>query len=127
MNKKITYLYLLNQENKKDTKVCGYDSEGNKVYFPSNEHCPINYIEFTSSSTLSLNGDYLWTTKQINDNTYTNDYVEGKILVHLRMGIDKLMGEINSYNDICYFQLEIIIVRVIITIMDMIMINMVMN
>ena len=111
MNKKITYTYLMNirQNKNNNKKVCGKDSKGNNLYFPSNEHCPINYIEFTSNENPSLPNynNYEWTTKQINSNTYmhyTNDYIEGEILVHLRMSTFKPMGDTESYNDICYLQ-----------------------
>ena len=110
MNKKITYTYLMNiRENKNINKVCGKDSKGNNLYFPSNEHCPINYIEFTSNEYPSLPNyeEYKWTTKSIDSNTYmhyTNDYIEGEILVHLRMSTFKPMGDTESYNDICYLQ-----------------------
>ena len=35
---------------------------------------------------------------------YTNDYIEGQILVHIRMSTFKPMSDTNSYNDICYLQ-----------------------
>ena len=109
MNKKITYPYLLSYYDKNDRKICGKDSVGNYIYFPENEHCPINYIEFTSNEYPSLPNyeEYKWTTKSIDSNTYmhyTNDYIEGQILVHIRMSTFKPMSDTNSYNDICYLQ-----------------------
>ena len=52
MNKKYTYPNILNNEKK--GKYCGHDSNGNKLYFPLNVECPINYIEFTHSQSPSL-------------------------------------------------------------------------
>jgi hypothetical protein len=67
MNSDFTYPKLFSTYDKKtkDRKLCGLDSNGNKIYFPSNEYCPINYIEFTSSPKPSLKEDYKWITKHI--------------------------------------------------------------
>ena len=102
MNKKYTYPNILNNEKK--GKYCGYDSNGNKLYFPLNVECPINYIEFTQSKSPSLK-EYNFKTFQINQNTYmhyTNEYLEGKILIDLRISNLKPFGDIESDNNICY-------------------------
>ena len=106
MNSYLTYPKIFSLYNKNETKVCGKDSNGNDLYFPLNEYCPINYIEFTSSPKPSLEGNnYNWTSKKIDSETYmhyTNNKTDGKILVHLRVSTLKPMADSNSYNEICY-------------------------
>ena len=107
MNSDFTYpkLFSIYDKKNKDRKLCGLDSNGNKIYFPLNEYCPINYIEFTSSPKPSLKEDYKWITKQLDSNTYihyTHDKTDGEILVHFRVSVHKPMADINSYNEICY-------------------------
>ena len=107
MNSYLIYPKIFSKYNKYDkneAKICGKDSKGNDLYFPSNEYCPINDIKITSSSE-PPNNDFNWTSKQIDSSTYmhyTNDNNKGEILVHLRISISKPMADINSYNEICY-------------------------
>ena len=64
-------------------KECGIDSFGNKLYYPSEEECPINYIEFSKNENPYLNNINIKTLK-FNDSNYlhfSNEFVEGKILV----------------------------------------------
>jgi hypothetical protein len=87
MDKKYTYPYIINH-NSKNTKLCGNDSIYNELYFPKDVICPINYIEFTNSSTPSLNDEYEWITKQLNNNTYmhyTNGYTNRTILIDFKI------------------------------------------
>ena len=107
MNKKYTYPYIINH-NSKNTKLCGNDSIYNELYFPKDVICPINYIEFTNSSTPSLNDEYEWITKQLNNNTYmhyTNGYTEGTILIDFK--IIKYDYSIFVYNSNKFSEIDI--------------------
>ena len=88
MNDKYTYPYIINN-NSKNKKKCGIDSVGNELYFPENIDCPINKIIINSeSNNSSLKQKYKWRTSPINNNKfihYTNDNINGTILVDLRI------------------------------------------
>ncbi len=108
MDKKYTYPYIKKSQ-KEGYKKCGKDSKGNSLYFPENEHCPINYIEFNNNEnppTLSDSKLIRFTSKKINSDTYmhyTNDYIDGEILVHLQISaLEYPIGDTNTYNSICY-------------------------
>ena len=68
-------------------KLCGTDSNGNKLYF---EECPINYIEITKNedSYISKFNDYK--IEKINlggiNLFYSNTFINGKILVDFQIG-----------------------------------------
>ena len=84
MNSDLTYPKIFSYYYKKDKKLCGKDSNGNDLYFPLNEYCPINYINITSSKDPPIEGNYNWTRKQIDSTTYmhyTNSKTDGEILV----------------------------------------------
>ena len=71
------------KKTKEMDKECGIDSFGNKLYYPSEEECPINYIEFSKNENPYLNNINIKTLK-FNDSNYlhfSNEFVEGKILV----------------------------------------------
>jgi hypothetical protein len=84
--------------NTKDNKICGKDSQGNLMYFPKNEECPINYISIENyafykdiCNNLKINCKY----QIIDDNNYlvtSTEYIEGEIITQLR---------INYKNEIC--------------------------
>ena len=82
-------------------KLCGKNSNGNKLYFPENIDCPINSIRFSSNN---YNDPYLKLLK-IDDNYYlyfTNTNIEGKIVVDIRVGSSKgLQLNLEDDNDIC--------------------------
>ena len=83
----LNYIDIYQNEN---GKICGKDNYGNNLYFPEDLECPINNI-FISDSNEDL-PDY--TKLKIDDIYYlyyTNSYIEGKIVVDLR---------INSYKEI---------------------------
>ena len=88
MDDKYTYPYIINN-NSKNKKKCGIDSVGNELYFPENIDCPINKIIINNESNNSLlKQKYKWITSPINNNTfihYTNDNINGTILVDLRI------------------------------------------
>ena len=89
MNKKYTYPYIYNYKSQKK-KLCGYDRGFNKLYFPENVACPINYIEFNESSIPLIDG-YKWVTKKINDKTYmhySNEFIYNPIIFDLRIDIN---------------------------------------
>ena len=81
---KTNYFKSFSKKKKKEmTKECGIDSFGNKLYYPSEEECPINYIEFSKNENPYLNNINIKTLK-FNDSNYlhfSNEFVEGKILV----------------------------------------------
>ena len=65
-------------------KICGKDNNGNDLYFPNDVECPINEIYFSET-----NKDIPGYTKiELNNGTflyYTNQSVDGKIVVDLRI------------------------------------------
>ena len=77
----LNYIDIYQNEN---GKICGKDNYGNNLYFPEDLECPINNI-FISDSNEDL-PDY--TKLKIDDIYYlyyTNSYIEGKIVVDLRI------------------------------------------
>ena len=65
-------------------KICGKDSFGTDLYFPNDVDCPINKIYFSSSEQDLPDYQKI----KLNDNKYiyyTNTFIEGKILVELRI------------------------------------------
>ena len=80
---------------KENNKICGKDSQGNILYFPKNEECPINFIALSTSNnfcdSLNINCKY----QSLKDNNYlvtSTENINGEILTQLR---------INYNNDIC--------------------------
>ena len=108
MDKKYTYPKITRIKNNNNNKICGKDSNGNNLYFPKNEACPINYIEFTNSEKPTK--EYNFITKKIDQSTYmhyTNEYIEGEILVHLRISNNNLpIGNDDYYNELCHYLYE---------------------
>ena len=76
------YINILSSSN---SKLCGKDNYGNKLYFPKNVDCPINDIYISE-----INEDLPGYKKLKLDNTkylyYTNQSTEGKIVIDLRIG-----------------------------------------
>ena len=100
LNRTKNYQYKKLFINKKNvTKICGTDNNGNNLYFPINENCPINFIEITNEKKPSLNFSY-YETIYLNNNKYlhySNQNIKGKIVVQLRVG-----GNIKNYkNNLC--------------------------
>ena len=100
LNRSKNYEYKRLFSNKKNlTKICGTDNNGNNLYFPINENCPLNFIEITNKKTPSLNFSYYETIK-LNNNKYlhySNQNIKGKIIVQLRVG-----GNNKNYkNNLC--------------------------
>ena len=88
---------------KQNSKKCGIDNEGNGIYFPSNEKCPINFIEITSNPTCSLNLNckhLIMNGKYIH---YSNENINGKIIVDFKISTrsNSPCGDANYDNDIC--------------------------
>ena len=67
-----------------DGKICGKDNYGNNLYFPENSECPINDI-FISNSNQNLSGYKKFKLNETSYLYYTNQYIEGKIMVDLRI------------------------------------------
>ena len=68
---KLSYKEKLNYKNIHDSKEkqCGIDSKKNKLYFPNQIDCPINYIEITNNEKPSMD-DLSFTTLKINNFKY---------------------------------------------------------
>ena len=105
--KKYTYpkIQSFKDNSNKATKKCGVDSKNNPLYFPSNEPCPINFIEISNQG--NLNKTFRTTIKKINNNTYlyySNENTDGEILVDLKLSssLNDPIGDENTYNSICY-------------------------
>ena len=80
---------------KRNNKICGKDSQGNILYFPKDEECPINLIMITKDDTYcnSLKIDCKYAL--LNDSYYlvtSNQNISGEIITQLR---------INYNNEIC--------------------------
>ena len=94
----------LNYKNIHDSKEkqCGIDSKKNKLYFPNKIDCPINYIEITNNEKPSMD-DLSFTTLKINNFKYlhyTNQYIEGEILINFQIGINKGICEYKNYDSL---------------------------
>ncbi len=94
----------LNYKNIHDSKEkqCGIDSKKNKLYFPNQIDCPINYIEITNNEKPSMD-DLSFTTLKINNFKYlhyTNQYIEGEILINFQIGINKGICEYKNYDSL---------------------------
>jgi hypothetical protein len=68
-------------------KLCGTDSNGNKLYF---EECPINYIEITKNEDSYISKFNNYKIEKINlggiNLFYSNTFINGKILVDFQIG-----------------------------------------
>ena len=94
----------LNYKNIHDSKEkqCGIDSKKNKLFFPNKIDCPINYIEITNNEKPSMD-DLSFTTLKINNFKYlhyTNQYIEGEILINFQIGIDNGICEYKNYDSL---------------------------
>ena len=94
----------LNYKNIHDSKEkqCGIDSKKNKLFFPNKIDYPINYIEITNNEKPSMD-DLSFTTLKINNFKYlhyTNQYIEGEILINFQIGIDNGICEYKNYDSL---------------------------
>ena len=89
------------------TKICGKDSQGNLIYFPNAQQCPINLILISNNDTacdiLNINCKY----QKLNDNLYlvtSNEYINGEIITQLRVNLNNKIcanSEIDlTFNDL---------------------------
>jgi hypothetical protein len=97
------YNYM-NIYSNKDGKLCGKDSFGNNLFFPQNEECPINHIYIDNQN--HNNGSYNYTNIYLGESKYlhyTNEYIEGNILIDLKAGSPLKIMQLNyeKTNDIC--------------------------
>ena len=86
------YIKIFPSNNSKlgsNSKLCGKDNYGNKLYFPQNVDCPINDI-FISEFNEDLPGykklELEFDLNNTNYLYYTNQSTEGKIVIGLRIG-----------------------------------------
>ena len=77
--------------NKEGHKRCGKDSNGNELYFPNEQQCPINLILISNNNTacdvLSITCKY----QQLNNDLFlvtSNEYVNGDIITQLRVNLN---------------------------------------
>ncbi len=103
--KKFSFTYYKMQYkdlfNNKNTKVCGIDNLNNKLYFPVNLKCPINYIEITNNPIPSIS-NLSFKTFQISNSKYlhyTNEYIEGRILTDLKIASKDGFCEYKDYDN----------------------------
>ena len=101
---KLSYKEKLNYKNIHDQKEkqCGYDNKKHKLFFPNKIECPINYIEITNNEKPSMD-DLSFTTLKINNLKYlhyTNQYIEGEILINFQIGIDNGICEYKNYDSL---------------------------
>ena len=74
-------------------KVCGIDSQNNKLYFPKSEACPINFITISDSDNICKNINCKY--QKLKNNKYlvtSNEKIDEQIITQLR---------INYNNKIC--------------------------
>ena len=73
-------------------KLCGKDSQNNELYIPSNENCPINYIEITNETHSKIDCEqYKCKSYTLNNGKkifFSNNYISGYILVQLRVSTE---------------------------------------
>jgi len=82
-------------------KLCGKDSQNNEIYIPSNENCPINYIEITNETYSKINCElYKCKSYMLNNGKkiyFSNNYISGYILVQLRVSYENgICDDFNS-------------------------------
>ena len=90
-SKKIINTYNAYNIYDKNGKICGKDNNGNYLYFPENEECPINdvYLGYKDNEKLNYSKIYC------NDNDlylyFTNTNTEGKIITDLAIDTSNLL------------------------------------
>ena len=83
MDSKYTYYNVYSE--RKNTKKCGTDDEGNDLYFPSNEDCPLNFLEITDNNKSSFPGSNFFKITNNKYLHYSNKKTEEKIIVELQI------------------------------------------
>ena len=81
--KNYSYENIFKNSVAKEGKICGKDSEGFNLYFPSYLECPINYIEisnFESSKNTNISNITTFNLKNKHYLHLSRDNIEGKIL-----------------------------------------------
>ena len=78
-------------KNKEGNKICGKDSQGNILYFPNDQQCPLNLILISNNNTacdiLNINCKY----QKLNNDLYlvtSNEYINGEIITQLRVNLN---------------------------------------
>ena len=99
MDSKYTYYNVYNE--KENINLCGTDNEGNDLYFPSNEDCPLNFLEITDNNKSSFPGsDFI----KITNNKYlhySNKNINGKIIVQIQISQHYPCPNIDYDNNFC--------------------------
>jgi len=106
LDSKYNYPYLFKNKDS-NSKKCGIDNEGNNIYFPKEQSCPINYIFISKNSECPISKEYSCKNIKFNDYYfhYSNDYILGKILIDFAISTNESSpcGNLNYDNDICRF------------------------
>ena len=95
---KLNKFNYINIYSNKNGKICGKDNYGNNLYFPENEKCPINNI-FVSEKNENLKG---YTKLELHNGEflyYTNEYIEGKIVIYFMINSDTNIPLNPEYED----------------------------
>ena len=90
--KNYSYENIFKNSVAKEGKICGKDSEGFNLYFPSYLECPINYIEisnFESSKNTNISNITTFNLKNKHYLHLSRDNIEGKILTKLKISDKK--------------------------------------
>ena len=90
--KNYSYENIFKNSVAKEGKICGKDSEGFNLYFPSYLECPINYIEisnFESSKNTNISNITTFNLKNKHYLHISRDNIEGKILTKLKISDKK--------------------------------------
>ena len=99
LDKNYSYENLFKNSIKEEGKICGKDSEGFDIFFPSYIECPINYIEISNSEIPKNTNISNITTFNLKNNHYlhfSRDNIEGTILTKLK--ISDIKGPCYNYN-----------------------------
>ena len=99
LDKNYSYENLFKNSVKEEGKICGKDSEGFNIFFPSYIECPINYIEISNSEIPKNTNISNITTFNLKNNHYlhfSRDNIEGTILTKLK--ISDIKGPCYNYN-----------------------------
>ena len=103
------YNYLNIYPNTKyNGKICGKDSYGNKLYFPSDKECPINDIFIKYGNETENKKDEGYKVENLGNNLYlyyANNKTQGEILIDIKIGISSIPLQLNyeKSNDLCQY------------------------
>lgn len=77
---------------KDDNKICGKDSQGNLLYFPKNEECPINFISIENDDSICTTNNINCKKQGLNNGLFlltSNENINGEIITQLRINYNE--------------------------------------